>query len=87
MALRTVELTDEQRVTKELMDIRNEDLKVEALRDPPGGQHVGVRTGVRITHLPTGLMAECESERSQHRNRQIAMDMILGGLTSPHFRG
>ena len=63
------------------------DLKVEAVRDPPGGQHVGSRTGVRITHLPTGLIAECETERSQHRNRSIALDMILGGLTSPHYRG
>ena len=68
-------------------EISDADLRVEALRDPPGGQHVGSRTGVRITHLPTGLIAECETERSQHRNRSIALDMILGGLTSPHFRG
>ena len=70
------------------MEIRPEDLKVEASkRDPPGGQHVGTETGVKITHLPTGLTAECKTERSQHRNRSVAMDMILGGLTSPHFRG
>ena len=70
------------------MDIRPEDLKVEAYRrDPPGGQHVGTETGVTITHLPSGLSATCRTERSQHRNRSIAMDMILGGLTSPHFRG
>lgn len=71
---------------QDLAIFRDEDLKVEALRHPPGGQHVGVETGVRVTHLPTGLMAECKTERSQHRNRSIAMDMILGGLTSPHFR-
>lgn len=64
----------------------DEDLKVEVMRRPPGGQHVGTETGIRITHLPTGLMAECKTERSQHRNRRIAMDMILGGLTSPYFR-
>jgi len=62
------------------------DLQIECLRDPPGGQHAGVRSGVKITHIPTGLTAICETERSQHRNKQIAMDMILGGLTSKHFR-
>jgi peptide chain release factor 2 len=67
--------------------IEPDEIKVEGLSHPPGGQHVGVRTGVKITHLPTGLVALCETERSQHRNRQIAMDMILGGLTSPHFPG
>lgn len=69
------------------MEIKPEDLKVEvARRNPPGGQHVGTETGIKITHLPTGLVAECRNERSQHRNRSVAMDMILGGLTSPHFR-
>ncbi len=67
--------------------IRHEDLRVEVLRRTTGGQHVGIDPGVRVTHLPSGLTAECETERSQHRNRQIALDMILGGLTSPSFRG
>lgn len=70
-------------------DIPAQDLKVECLRKhPPGGQHVGLTsTGVRVTHLPSGLVAECESDRSQHRNRSVALDMIVGGLTSPHYRG
>lgn len=64
-----------------------EELKIEALGwEHPGGQHVGTPTGVRITHLPTGLVAVCKTERSQHRNKAIALDMILGGLTSPMFR-
>lgn len=64
------------------------DLRVEvAHKRPPGGQHVGTDSGIRITHLPSGLTAECNTERSQHRNREIAMDMILGGLTSPSYRG
>ena len=63
------------------------DLLVETYNPNPGGQQAGVRTGVKITHLPTGLIAICETERSQHRNRQIAHDMLLGGLTSPQFRG
>ncbi len=67
--------------------IQPEDLKVEVLRKrPPGGQHVGTDTGIRVTHIPSGLAAECDTERSQHRNRSIALDMILGGLTSPHNR-
>lgn len=69
------------------MEIRDEDLKVEALRRrAPGGQQVGTESGVKVTHLPSGLIAECDTERSQHRNRSIAVEMILGGLTSPHFR-
>ena len=67
-------------------ELRDEDLKVELLRRPPGGQHVGTESGVRVTHLPTGLIAECRTERSQHRNRSIAIEMILGGLTSSYFR-
>jgi peptide chain release factor 2 len=51
-----------------------------------GGQHVGISSGIQITHLPTGLVAICNSDRSQHTNKRIAMDMLLGGLTSPHFR-
>lgn len=68
--------------------INPEDLKVEVSRRyPPGGQHVGTEQGVKVTHLPSGLVAECRTERSQHRNKAIALDMILGGLTSPHWRG
>lgn len=64
------------------------DLQIEPW--PPqnvGGQQVGLTMmGVKITHLPTGLVAICGTERSQHRNRDIALDMLLGGLTSPHYR-
>lgn len=71
-----------------MSDIPDEDLKVEMVgRAAPGGQHVGSDPGVRVTHLPSGLTAEVKTDRSQHRNRQIALDMILGGLTSPHYRG
>jgi peptide chain release factor 2 len=70
------------------MLIRDEDLKIEAGYDrPQGGQQVGTYSGVRITHLPSGLTAECKTDRSQHRNKEVAMDMILGGLTSPNYRG
>ncbi|UXN73391.1 hypothetical protein N8D56_21330 [Devosia sp. A8/3-2] len=67
-------------------DIPHEHLKIEPR--PPrnqGGQHVGYPSGVKIEHIPSGLVAIAEAGRSQHRNRQIAMDMIMGGLTSPHL--
>lgn len=64
-----------------------EELKVEVWPErDKGGQHVGIVTGVRITHLPTGIMACCQTNRSQHRNRQIALEMIEAALTSPNFR-
>ena len=51
-----------------------------------GGQHVGVYPGVRITHLPSGIAAYVEANRSQHVNKMIAMDMILAAITHPKFR-
>lgn len=69
-----------------MTDIPPEDLRIEVMRDPPGGQHVGIRTGVAVTHLPTGIRVEVECDRSQHRNRSIALDAIMGAITSPHMR-
>ena len=66
--------------------IEPEHLKIECDRHPPGGQHCGVLSGVTMTHLPTGISVHVDIERSQHRNRQIAEDAILGALTSPYMR-
>lgn len=53
---------------------------------PSGGQRAGIiPTGVKITHLPTGLIAICESELSQHKNRNVAMAMIEYGLAEIKF--
>jgi|GEM_PF-1571932 len=54
-----------------------------------GGQVVGTGpAGVRVTHIASGMQAYSgETERSQHRNKQIAMAMIEGGLTFPGYRG
>ena len=55
--------------------------------EPVGGQHVGTGgNGVRVTHLPTGIAVEVGLCRSQHYNRQIALDALLGALTSPSLR-
>ena len=62
------------------------DLVVEVARArPPGGQQVGVSNGVRVTHVPTGIIVECQCERSQHRNRQVCLDALEGALTGGHI--
>lgn len=63
------------------------DMKVEAVDTRPrGGQHVGyTSSAVKVTHIPTGITATVEM-RSQHRSRQIAVEMIEAALTSPNFR-
>lgn len=51
-----------------------------------GGQHVGTPVyPVRVVHVPTGLVAECGYERSQHKNRETAMQMIEWGLVFMRF--
>lgn len=56
--------------------------------EPVGGQHVGTGSnGVRLTHLPTEITVTVDVGRSQWVNRQIAMDALLGALTSPSFKG
>jgi protein subunit release factor A len=69
--------------------IKPEDLKIEAWppRQSPGGQHVGTGpSGVKVTHLPSGIEACVEIGRSQHRNRVIAVEMIEAAITHPQFR-
>lgn len=65
------------------------DLKIEFWppRQPPGGQHVGSGpSGVKVTHLPSGIQACVEIGRSQHVNREIAIGMIEAAITHPRFR-
>ena len=51
---------------------------------PQGGQHVTVTSsGVKVTHIPTGTIAISQMARSQHKNREIAFDMIVAALTHP----
>ncbi len=62
--------------------MKPESLKIETIdRHPKGGQHCGVQPpGVKVTHLPSGLTASCDCERSQLKNRNVAMSMIEWGM-------
>jgi peptide chain release factor 2 len=64
------------------VDIKESDLEIETYKaGGAGGQHVNkTESAVRIRHLPTGVVAACQNERSQHRNKKMAMQMLKAKL-------
>lgn len=73
---------------KSAINIKKSDIEIEFYRSSgPGGQHKNkTATAVRIRHLPTGIVVQASERRSQHMNREVAMERLKAALAKRAFK-